>query len=98
MELPQIISIIAVSTLTIISAIVGVQLILILKELKTSLIRFNQVMDSAEIVIKKFSQPLTGMIGLVEGIRQSSKIIEIITSILNRQSSKKYNEFDNEPI
>jgi hypothetical protein len=96
MELPQIVSIIAISTLTIIAAIVGVQLILILKELKTSMIRFNQVMDSAEIVIKKFSQPLTGMIGLVEGIRQSTKIVEIVSSFLNRQSSKKQSGFENE--
>lgn len=96
MELPQIVSIVAISTLTIIAAIVGVQLILILKELKISLVRFNQVMDSAEIVIKKFSQPLTGMIGLVEGIRQSTKIVEIVSSFLNRQSSNKQSGFENE--
>ena len=98
MELSQIVSIIAVSTLTIVAAIVGVQLILILKELKISLVRFNQVMDSAEIVIKKFSQPLTGMIGLVEGIRQSTKIVEIISSFLNRQTTKKQSGLEDEPV
>lgn len=83
-NLPQTISVIAVSSLTIIAVIVGIQLIFLLKELRTSLGRFNNVLTSAETTIGKFAQPLTGIVGLVEGIRQSTQIIEIISSFLNR--------------
>lgn len=84
MNLPQTISVIAVSTLTIIAAVIGIQIILLLKEIKRSLSRFDNVLSTTEVVIGKFAQPLTGIVGLVEGIRQSTQVIEMISSFLNR--------------
>jgi len=100
MDLPQMISTVAVLVLTVVATIIGVQLILLLKELKTSLTRFNRVLDSAEIVIEKITQPITGIVGLAEGIRQSTKVIEIISNFLQkqRQKDKPVNFRDDDPI
>lgn len=101
MDLPQIVSVVAVSTLTIVALIIGIQIILLLKELNKSLSRFNQVLDSAETTIRKFSQPITSVAGLVEGIKQSTKIIEIVSNFLNRHrhsSKPPINLPDNEPV
>ena len=94
------ISTVAVLVLTVVATIIGVQLILLLKELKTSLTRFNRVLDSAEIVIEKITQPITGIVGLAEGIRQSTKVIEIISNFLQkqRQKDKPVNFRDDDPI
>ena len=88
MPFPQIISLISIIILTTLATIIGIQLIFLLKELKTSLGYFNRVLTSAETTIHKIAVPVTSVIGLVEGFKQSSKIIETITSYLDKRRSQ----------
>ena len=84
MTLPQTISIIATSLLTVTAVIIGVQLILILKELRHSMLKFNKVLDTAESCLQRLSQPATAIAGILEGFKQSSTLVQTITSFLNR--------------
>lgn len=84
MSLPQTISIISTSVLTVTAVIIGVQLILILKELKYSLKKLNQVLDTAEGCFQRLSQPATAIAGILEGFKQSSSLVQTITGFLNR--------------
>lgn len=85
MNLNQVISVISTSTLTVVAAVVGIQLILTLKDLRTTLDRFNQTLDTADIALQKMTQPAIGLFALIEGLKQSGKIVETISSFLGHR-------------
>jgi len=80
----QIVSIISVSLLTVVAIAVGVELILVLRELKSSLVRVNHTIDVADETLQKISQPAVGLFAIVEGFRQSGKIVEMVSRLLGR--------------
>jgi hypothetical protein len=97
MTLPQIISLISTVLLTTVALIVGVQLILVLKELRYSLTRINQTIDTTSDVIEKISQPAIGLFAILEGFKESGKIIETVSHFLGRDKDKTVSEdtYDN---
>ncbi len=84
MTLPQIVSLISTILLTSIAIIIGIQLIQVLKELKLSLGKLNRTLDVAEETLEKISQPASAFFAIIEGFRQSGKIIETISHLLGR--------------
>ena len=84
MTLSQIISLISISLLTIVAIWVGVELIIVLKELKSSLTKVNHTFDIVEDTMEKISQPAVGLFAIIEGFRQSGKIVETIQHLLGR--------------
>jgi len=84
MTLPQIVSLISVSVLTVVAVIVAVELILVLREMKSSLVRVNRTLDTADETLQKISQPAVGLFAIIEGFRQSGKIVETISHLLGR--------------
>jgi len=84
MTLPQIVSLISVSILTVITVIVGIELIKVLREMKSSLVRVNRTLDTADETLQKISQPAVGLFAIIEGFRQSGKIVETISHLLGR--------------
>lgn len=87
MTLPQIISLISTSLLTLVALILGIQLMMILKELKYTLSKVNQTLDTAESTLEKISQPAVGLFALLEGLKQSGKIVETISGLLGHHKS-----------
>lgn len=87
MTLPQIISLISVSVLTVIAVIVGIELILVLREMKSSLVRVNRTLDTADQTLEKLSQPAVGLFAIIEGFRQSGKIVEMVQHLLGRDKT-----------
>jgi hypothetical protein len=87
MTLPQIVSLVSVSVLTVIAVVVGVELILVLKELRNSLTRVNRTLDTADETMEKLSQPAAGLFAIIEGFRQSGKIIEMIQHLLGHDKA-----------
>ncbi len=88
MTLPQIVSLISTVLLTTTAIVVGLQLIQVLKELKTSLGKLNRTLDTADETLEKISQPASAFFAIIEGFRQSGKIIETISSLLGRDKPK----------
>lgn len=98
MTLSQIISLISVSVLTVVAVIVGIELILVLKEAKRSLEKVNKTLDTADDTLQKISQPAVGLFAIIEGFRQSGKIVETISHLLGRDKpTPPVNFEDNEP-
>lgn len=85
MTLPQIVSLISTALLTVLAVIIGIQLIMILKEVKHTLSRLNSTLDVAEDTLEKISQPAVGLFAVIEGLKQSGKIVETITSLLDKR-------------
>lgn len=84
MTLPQIISLVSVSVLTVIAVVVGVELVLVLREMRNSLTRVNRTLDTADETLEKLSQPAVGLFAIIEGFRQSGKIVEMVQHLLGR--------------
>ncbi|MFZ3069014.1 MAG: hypothetical protein WA052_01730 [Microgenomates group bacterium] len=98
MTLSQIISLISVSVLTVVAVIVGIELILVLKELKSSLTRVNHTLDTADETLQKLSQPAVGLFAIIEGFRQSGKIVEMVQHLLGKDKpSAPVNLEEDEP-
>lgn len=88
MTLPQIISMVSVVLLTTVATIIGIQLIYILKELRYSLSRVNQTIDNVSDTIDKISQPALGLFAILEGFKESGKIMETISRLLGRDKPR----------
>lgn len=84
MTLPQIVSLISIAVLTVVAVIVGIELILVLKEMKSSLVRVNRTLDTADETLEKLSQPAVGLFAIIEGFRQSGKIVELVQHLIGR--------------
>lgn len=89
MPLPQIISLVAISVLSTVATVIGIQIILLLKELKHTLSKLNSAIDTTESAMKRFSEPVSNVLGVVEGLKQSTKIIEVISNFLNHHSGPR---------
>ncbi len=88
MTLPQIISLISTILLTSVAMIIGIQLIYILKEIRYTLSKVNQTIDTVSDTVEKISQPAIGFFAILEGFKESGKIIESISGLLGRDKPK----------
>ena len=89
MTLPQIISLVSIVVLTTVAAVIGIQIIFLLKELAHSLKKFNGALDATETAMKRFAQPVSNVLAVVEGLKHSTKIIEIFSNFINNHSDPK---------
>lgn len=88
MALPQILSMVSTVLLTTVAVIVGIQLIYVLKELKYSLTKINRTIDTVSDTVEKISQPAIGLFAVLEGFKESGKIVESISRLLGRDKPK----------
>ena len=89
MPLPQIVSLVAISILSTVATVIGIQIILLLKEIKHTLSKLNGAIDTTETAMKRFAEPVSNVLGIVEGLKQSTKIIEVFSNFLNRHSEPR---------
>jgi hypothetical protein len=88
MTLPQIVSLVSTVLLTTVALIVGIQLIYVLKELRYSLTKVNRTIDTVSDTMDKIAQPALGIFALLEGFKESGKIIEAISGLFGKNKSK----------
>lgn len=94
MTLPQIVSLISTILLTATAVIVGIQLMHVLKEFRSTLSRLNDTLDVAGETLEKISQPAVGFFAILEGFKQSGKIIETISHLLGRDKTSSPSSVD----
>lgn len=70
--------------LTIVLTIVGIQMILVLIELKRTLSRVNMVIDAAEEKISNIINPLQTIGGAVSGVKTGLRVFEEFISWLQK--------------
>lgn len=70
--------------LTIVLTIVGIQMILVLVELKRTLSRVNMVIDAAEEKISNIINPLQTIGGAVSGVKTGLRVFEEFISWLQK--------------
>ena len=71
--------------ITIILSVVGVQMVLILSELRHTLKKVNATLDQAEAKFSALLSPLQNIGGMAAGLQTGFKVFESFTSWLNRK-------------
>lgn len=81
--LPTIFAVVLV-IITVVLSVVGIQIIFVLNELRRTLHRVNDVLDSAEQKMNMMLQPLQNLGGLANGLSSGLKVFESFVGWLNR--------------
>ena len=101
MTLPQIVSLFSIAVLTTVAAVIGIQIVFLLKEVAHTLQmdpkdvhlqylkKLNGALDATETAMKRFAEPVANMLAVVEGLKHSTKIIEIFSSYINKHGEPK---------
>lgn len=95
--LTQTLLIIVITVLTVIITAIGVQLFLLLKEVRSSLARANSILDQTDSLINKLSHPASSINNLLTGLKEGVNLIDTIAGIFTkRNTSSGYNSYENE--
>ena len=70
--------------MTIVISVVGVQLVLVLMEVKKTLTKLNLVLDTAEQRINAVVAPIQNLGGMASGLQTGFKVFESFVSWLHR--------------
>lgn len=84
--LPTVLAVVAI-VLTIILSVVGVQIIMVLAEVKKTLNKVNTTLDEAEAKINSLISPLQNLGGLANGLQTGVKVFESFTGWLSQRKN-----------
>lgn len=84
-DLTQVMLVVVIVILTTIMAAVGIQIILLLRDIRRLFGRVNGLIDRAEMTMSSWSGQFAGLSSLVEGIRSGVGVVEKISQVLGRK-------------
>lgn len=92
--LTQTLLIIVITVLTVVLTAIGVQLFLLLKEMRQTLMRANAIMDEAQELITKISHPAASMNNLLTGLKEGVNLIDTVTGMFRKKDTNDYVPYD----
>jgi len=84
MELLPTIFAVVLIIITVVLSIVGYQLVMVLQEMKKTLVKINTTIDTVEDKFSAVVEPLQKLGGAASGIRTGMKVFEVFVSWLNK--------------
>ena len=78
MELTQVLLVIVVVVLTGILSLVGVQLFLILKEVRLSIRKLNKILEDAGVVSESVAKPAASLSGFLTGLKGGADLVKLL--------------------
>lgn len=75
LEPTQILLIVVITVLTIVLTIIGIQFFLILKELRKSVQKMNQILDDSTVVSGIVARSITGVAGMLSGVKAGLSVL-----------------------
>lgn len=88
----QVLFIVAVTVLTIFLALVGYQLFLFLKDLRSTLKKVDTILDDVDIITSSVSTPVEKLSGLLESFQHGMGFFNFISRFID----KKIEKYDSE--
>lgn len=85
MDTAQILLLTVVGVLTLLLVVLGVQVFLILKEVRSTLSKANKVLDDAGVISRSISTPVSSLSTILSGV----KIGSVIASFLKEKKGRK---------
>ncbi len=79
----------SLSILTIVLAVVGIQLFLVLKSFRQTVDQVNHIASEAEVKIASITQPLQGLVGIAAGVKTGVRVFEGFVNYLNKRKEDK---------
>ncbi len=89
MQIPylnQILLFLVVTTLTTVLTIAGVEVVHILRELRSSVKTLNKVLEDSHLISSSVAKPIAGLSGFVMGIKSGA---DVISTLLSRGKGNK---------
>lgn len=86
MSLPQVVSLLSTIALTTVATIIGIQIILILKDLRHVLRKATMVVDATEVAVKNIITPISAFVVALEGLKESSKFAQAFANFIKKHS------------
>lgn len=91
-DLTQVLLVIVITTLTVLLTFIGIQVVYILREVRKSIEKINKILDDAGVVSESIAQPISGLGGMIDGLKSGVKVIDMISGFLSKR--KKNNPSD----
>jgi hypothetical protein len=91
MDTAQILLITVVSVLTLLLVILGIQVFLILREVKNTLSKANRVLDDAGVISKSISTPVSSLSTILSGVKLGSLIASFLSDRKKPSGKKEEN-------
>ncbi|PIY80544.1 MAG: hypothetical protein COY80_02155 [Candidatus Pacebacteria bacterium CG_4_10_14_0_8_um_filter_42_14] len=88
MELVPTVFAVVLVILAIVLSVVGVQMVLVLAELKRTLQKVNNAVETAETKISGLMQPLQQLGGAVSGVKTGLKVFEAFVGWINKNKNE----------
>lgn len=85
MEILPIIYAVVLVVLAIVFTVVGIQLILVLWQVRKTVVKINTAVDTFQIKFAQVAQPLQQLGGLAAGLKTGMKVFDAFTTWLNRE-------------
>lgn len=89
MDSAQIILIIVITLLTIILAVLGVQVFFILREFRKTVLKANKVLDNTNVITQSVSAPISSLSSIATGIKTGATFINLFRKILSDKDDRK---------
>jgi len=80
---------IVICIFAVVLVVAGIQVILVLQEIKTTLRKVNVAAESLEKAANSALMPLANLGGTMEGIKGGLKIVQAFTSWLNKEKNRE---------
>lgn len=89
MDAVQAVLIISIIALTIVFVVIGVWIILFLKEIRSVVRRINQTIEEISSFTAKLNEPGTVFSGILEGIKSGVEAVALIKSFIDKNDKKR---------
>mgnify|MGYP006303797787 CR=1 FL=1 len=86
----QALLIVVIVLITGVLTFVGIQIILLLKELRKTVQRTNEVIDEIEVLIHKLGNPGQSLNNIITGVKQGINLVELIRTFFQKKNKDAY--------
>lgn len=95
MDIAQIALFIIIVVLTILLLALGIQVFIILREFRKTVLKANKVLDNTNIITESVSSPLSSLSGLASSIKAGVSFVSLLKKIISKdEGSEKRNKKD----
>lgn len=95
MDIAQIALFIIIIVLTILLLALGIQIFIILREFRKTVLKANKVLDNTNIITESVSSPLSSLSGFASSIKAGVSFVSLLKKIISKdEDSGKKNKKD----
>ena len=85
----QVVLIVILSLLTVNLIVVGIYVVMILKEFRETMKKFNKVLDTFENVTESVAAPIITLSNIAAGITSTLKVLDVFKSFKKKRSDEE---------